>query len=391
MAIDKLLETDLLKNNVYDAWQFVVNTVKIINTAQYCKDVIADLIAGMSKEHDDWKNSLFSELFNQEGSVKSVSITTDNLPAYQLKISNIDTTAPFLLDKLTKDFFQYARNAFDCMSQIANAALLANKAKKVDSVDFPKILNVFNQQTYSQNFPYINNWYNNISASPEFAYIDAFNNRTKHTFDIYLKVSMDMFGNNNLSEINPFFRKDVQHDKTDIVTYLTDIFDFVTDSFDSFIEELKKEYPKQIYTENRIHKLNAHQQKMKQSPECDFSVVFIDSQDDIDKLSDEISVLLLHLFDDGEIYSKNCEIDTILIRKSKHEYIGKYVAEEPYGDDTLVKYRKYKKDPQTGQIVHIQAMMDWKKNPVFYKANPYMDFTTVSDDDEFLNRVQIPF
>lgn len=391
MTIDKAIEKDLYDNKVYDAWQFVINTIKTIDTAEYCKMVIFDLIAGMSKEHEDWKNALFSDLINQKSEVKRVSITTDNLPVHQLKVSNVEISSPFLLNKLTKDFFQYVRNSFDCMSQIANIALLANKAKKVDSVDFPAMFKVFNQQTYSQDFPDMSAWYNKINLTPEYNYIDAFNNRTKHTCDIYLKVSLDLFGDNNLSEINPFFRKDVQHDKQNIITYLNDIFNFVTASFDTFLCELKKEYPKKTYVDNRIHKLLAYQQKMNNSPDSNHSVVFIDATDRIENLPDEIQVLLLHQFDDEEIWSKNCEIDTILVRESEHNYIGRYIADEPYGDDTLLKYRKYRKDTRTGQEVYFQAMLDWKKKPIFYKANPYMDFTTVSDDDEFLKRIQIPF
>jgi len=390
MTIDDTLQNDLYDNNVYDAWQFVVNTAKIIETAEYCKMVILDLIAGMSKEHEDWKNALFSEFLSQKSEVKSVSITTDNLPVHQLKVFNVEISSSFLLDKLTKDFFQYVRNSFDCMSQIANVALLANKAKKVDSVDFPAMHKVFNQQTYSQDFSNMSAWYNKINLTREYNYIDAFNNRTKHTCDIYLKVSLDLFGGNNSSEINPFFRKDVQHDKQNITTYLNDIFDFVTASFDAFLCKLKKEYPKKNYVDNRIHKLLAYQQKMNDSPDSNHSVVFIEATDKIENLPNVIQVLLLHRFDNGEIRSKNCEIDTILVRESEHKYIGRYIADEPYGDDTLLKYRKYRKDTRTGQEVYFQAMLDWKKKPIFYKANPFMDFITVSDDNEFLKRVQLP-
>ena len=85
----------------------------------------------------------------------------------------------------------------------------------------------FNQATYSQDFPDISAWYNGIDSNPAFQYIDAFNNRTKHTCDVYLKVSMDFLGENHSSDINPFFRKDVQHDKKNISDYLNQIFDLV--------------------------------------------------------------------------------------------------------------------------------------------------------------------
>lgn len=34
--IDKTLEMELYKYNVYDAWQFVLNTSKTIDTAEFC-------------------------------------------------------------------------------------------------------------------------------------------------------------------------------------------------------------------------------------------------------------------------------------------------------------------------------------------------------------------
>lgn len=44
-------------------------------------------------------------------------------------------------------------NSFDSISQIINAGLLANKGKKVDSVDIQVMVKCFGQQTYSTAFP----------------------------------------------------------------------------------------------------------------------------------------------------------------------------------------------------------------------------------------------
>lgn len=393
--IKDTLKDDLYENGVYDAWQFVINTGKTISVIEYCRDAIIDLIGKMAGEHDAWKESLFNELMSQDNKVRQVSITTNNLPAYKIKVGDIEVTAPFLLDKLIKDFFQYSRNAFDSISQIANAACLASKAKKTDSVDFPAMLKVFNQLTYSQDFPYVSLWYNQIATNDKFIYIDAFNNRTKHTCDVYLKISMSLIGDNTSSEINPFFRKNEQHDKRDIITFLNEIFDFVNESFETFLVEIEKEYPKKIHTDNRINKLMAHQQKMTSSKESDFSYVYFETEKEIDSLPMEMGILLLNKVDDGEIYSKNCEIDTILIKdkNKENEYIGKYVANEPIGDDTLLKYRKYSKVKYIiGELPLVyQAMIEWKQKAIFYKVNPFIDVTTVSDDEEFLKRIQIPF
>lgn len=204
MIVDKQLGNELFDNGIYEAWQFVTNTARTLSTAEYCKDTILRLLFSMQQDYDAWKEVLWNDLMTQESKVKKVTVTTDSLPEYLTPIAGKDIPTRFLLDKLTKDFFQYARNVFDSISQIANVSLLGNKAKKPDSVDFPAMLKVFNQQTYSQNFPDMCVWYNTINADPAFQYIDAFNNRTKHTCDVYLKVSMDFWGIITLLILTPF-------------------------------------------------------------------------------------------------------------------------------------------------------------------------------------------
>jgi len=392
MTIDKTLENELYDNGIYEAWQFVKNTERTLHIAKYCKDTISRLIATMQQEHEEWKENLFNEVMSKEDGLRRISITSENLPVYNTSIANEDVSSQFLLDKLTKDFFQYVRNVFDSMSQIANVALLGARAKKADSVDFPAMLKVFNQQTYSQAFPDMSAWYNAVSADLAFQYIDAFNNRTKHTCDVYLKVSMDLLGDKHASNINPFYRKEIQHDKKDIVTYLNEIYDFVSKSFDDFMVELKKEYPKKTYIYNRYNKFKGWQQKMNSSPESDFAVIYFESTDDISVLPEEIDVLLLNRCDDGAIYCRNCNIDAILVKKAgtEHEFIGRYIADESCGDDTLVRYRKYRKDTQTGQVAFLKTTLEWKAHKTFYKWNPYISFKTVSDDDYFLARSQMP-
>lgn len=392
MIIDQVLENELYDNGIYEAWQFVKNTEGTLHIAKYCKDTISRLIAVMQQEHEEWKEALFDEIMAREDGVREISITSETLPVYNTSIVGEEISSRFLLDKLTKDFFQYVRNVFDSMSQIANVALLGARAKKADSVDFPAMLKVFNQQTYSQDFPDISAWYNAVSADPAFQYIDAFNNRTKHTCDVYLKVTMDFLGNNHSSNINPFYRKDIQHDKKDIVIYLNEIYDFVLKSFEDFMVALKKEYPKKMYLFNRYNTFKGWQQKMKSNPESDFAVIYFESADDISTLPDEIAILLLNRCDDGVIYCKNCNIDAILVKKAgtEHEFIGRYVADEPCGDDTLLRYRKYHKDTQAGQVAFVKTTFEWKAHKTFYKWNPYISFTTVSDDNFFLARSQMP-
>ena len=392
------LEKLLYDNSIYNAWQFVVNTAKTLHTADYCKKTIIALIRQMELEHSNWMNSLSQQLDEQnkeDGVNRRISIKSNDLPDHKVSIAGEEVDISFLLNKLTKDFFQYSRNAFDCMSQVVNAACLANKAKKLEKIDFGAMHGILNQATYSVDFPDIKAWYDIVAVCPEFVYIDAFCNRTKHTCDVYLKVSMALFGAENKTILNPFYQKSKQHDKQDLETYLSTIYTFVETSFEQFIDVLKTEIVKKRYVDRRYHTLKVYQQKFKDEPSKNFSVVYIDGTSPVTSMPEEIQVLLLAEYADGEIVSKNSTIDTIYINDptTSHVFLGKYIATESYGDDTLIKYRKYKReDPIPGSIpVFMQAMLDPENHKVFYHKNPFMDITSVSDDEEFLARIQLPF
>ena len=47
MVIDQTLENELYDNGIYEAWQFVINTVTTLSTARYCKETILRLLTSM--------------------------------------------------------------------------------------------------------------------------------------------------------------------------------------------------------------------------------------------------------------------------------------------------------------------------------------------------------
>lgn len=384
----------LFDNEIFDAYQYISNARKTIGIALFCKELILSLISKMEADHTAWQNDLFGQLFNQEDKIKSIALTASNMPTYDLEVCGIETSVPFLLDKLTKDFFQYIRNSFDCMSQAVNASCLASHAKNIERVDFGVMKSVFEQQTYDQMFPIITSWYEKIANSNEFSYIEAFNNRTKHICDVYLKLSMAIMGGENESTINPFLKKEMQHQRQTVSEYLTSIYDFASNAYSELLSELKVEILKKQLVENRFHKVKVYQQKFKSDTENGYSTVYIDATTDIANMPDEIEVLLVCEID-GEITAKNCPINTIYIKdpQTDHNYIGRYITTDICGDDTLLKYRKYQKYPYIEGTLPLcfQAMSEAENKGVFYHANPFMDITTISDDEDFLKRVQLPF
>lgn len=123
-------------------------------------------------------------------------------------------------------------------------------------------------------------------------------------------------------------------------------------------------------------------------------MVFIYATCGINNMPYEIQVLLIHE-DDDKISAKNCPVGTIYIKDPNDDtsYIGKYVAQDNCGDDTLINYRKYQKIVPEPNFLPLafQAMNADESKNVFYHVIQFMDITTISDDEDFLKRVQLPF
>lgn len=390
MQINKKFEKELANYFVYDSWQFALNTEKTIGIIHYCADVMQKLINQMVSEHVEWKNDLFDNIFSSDREEKSVTVTEDMLPGYGLNILGIELSYPFLLDKTIKDFFQYTRNTFDSMSQMVNSSILANKSKKRDIVDFPRMLSVFNQQTYSILFPDIQNWYNDVSKDSIFQYIDAFNNRTKHTCDVHIDLSMSLFNDNHTSKLSTFYKSSQQQIERNILDIVQDILDFTENRFKELIRIIENEIKKEVYTANRYHHLFCYQQKMKNDPNSELSVVYIPVGNERAELPNTIRILLLNNSSD-DIWTKNCQFKNIFVRGSNEEYIGMYIRSSSTKQDTLIEYAEYKKVEKTPFYGWSEVWQAYSSDKTFYKSNPYISVTTVSDDEEFIKRVQIPF
>ena len=392
---DDSLRKDLIAHKIYSAWQFIEYTEKNISIVQYCADTLNNIIGKMTMKTVRWQQDIvddFVDCVTEDGKkVKKLAITTENSPAYELRVAGEKVDPLFLFDKLLRDFFQYTMNALDSMSQIINAGLLANKGKAVDSVDIQIMTRTFNQQTYSAAFPKMKTWLNNISQSDEFKYIEAINNRTKHTADIANKLSMGILGSSNKTEIGPFFRKDVQHEKMELSDQLQATLDFLNKTWSDFLVLFKEEYVRDVYIEKRRHSISGvRQQKLKEEPDQDLSYAYISTEKDFDSMPDEFYILLVSDREES-VYAHECPFDTILITgEDNTNVLGRYCADQIIGDDCLLHYRKYVKDKTViGEVC--MAYLSQEKNKVFYHSNPYFDVESVSNDEEFLKRTMLPF
>lgn len=379
--VNDTLKRELIKHKIYSSWQFIEYTEKNIATVRYCADTIYNLVKKMTIQTVRWEQDIASDFIDditEDGiKVRRLSVPTDNFPKYEVSVAGEKIDPWFLFDKILRDFFQYAMNSFDSMSQIVNVGLLANKGKKVDSVDIQKMVSCFSQQTYKKEFPRMHEWLDKLEESPEFKYIEAINNRTKHTADISNKLSMGILGSSNTAEIGPFFRKDVQHDKRELNDLLQAMLDFITTSWYEFLDVFKTEYKKDKFVQNRIHKIaGVRQQKLKNDPANNLSYAYIDVEGDFDSMPEELGILLVR--DNEEICSHQCPFNAILvIGKSNTDILGRYIAKDIIGDDCLLHYRKYIKDKD---VKGTRCMRyTHKEKTIFYKKNPYFIVESISD------------
>ena len=387
-------QKDLASHHVLTSWQFIQYTQKNIHISEYCADILERIIEKMTQKTIRWQQDLFSDFVEEtlpDGrKAKKVTVTSDNSPTYELRVAGEKVDSWFLFDKLLRDFYQYTMNSFDSISQIANSGLLANRGKKVDSVDFQRIAACFAQQTYAAAFPKTSAWFSSISQSSEFQYIEAINNRTKHTADISNKLSMGILGSSNTARIGPFFRKDVQHGKQELSDQLRATLDFLHTSWDDFLSIFCDEYVLDVFTENRLSKIGGvYQQKLKEDPSQDHAYAYLEVVTDFASMPDEIYILLVRENDD-EVLAHNCPFEHLLVRDhDERTILGRYTADSKVGDDCLLYYRKYVKDTTTsGMACYFDAIQNCQ---VFYRNNPFFKITVVSDDDKFIGRSSLPF
>lgn len=389
---DFVFQKDLLVHKVYTSWQFIEFTRKNIETVQYCYDTIISIIEKLTIKTIRWEQNLFSD-FIEDVTVdgkqgRKVAVTKDNIPSYELRVAGEKVNPWFLFDKLLRDFFQYCMNSLDSISQIANAGLLANNKKKVDAVDFQRMASTFAQTTYKTEFPKTSAWFEKVNSSIEFKYIEAINNRTKHTADISKKLSMGILGSANQTEIGPFFRKEVQHDKRELSDQLIATIDFLNQIWTEFLSVFCDEFVLDKYVDNRFHKISGvYQQKIQGDPEQDLSYAYIVTENGFENMPNEIYVLFVD--DRDEISAHISPFETILICKDEHTILGRYKSDSIFGEDCLLEYRKYIKD----ENVKGPACVFYEKQnkPKFYHWNPFFTVNVVSDDDDFINRSAMPF
>lgn len=355
------VKDDFYEYDVFDAAQYLQSAVKNYVTASFCYELIQKLIDKQKDEQVEFQQKLQKELNTQlEISGRGeVSIGEDDFPKGNFNLFELEIGYGFLLEKITKDFFQYARNIFDALGQFINSGLIANESKDNERVDFEKILKLFTKESLLTDFPLTSACITNIESSHEYTYLTHTNNRVKHIHDPKLIITQDLFGVESQFLIAPFQKKGQDHPEYDIITIVKNILFFCDQSIDSVYKSVDTEMKKRLKSSNRFHKLRCYAQIYTISKNKSFTVYYLEVNASTDELADELQLLLVS--GDNQ-YAFEIDLDEILIcvcaDKEPPKCIGKFVAIEKPKKDGLHHYRKYKKEISNNGLFDFFKYMD---------------------------------
>lgn len=327
----------LLEYKVYDSWQFVTNSIKNLETAEYCSDLIRRLLNAMDEEQEQKNEEMWNKL-EEEG---EYSFNIDDFPKWEVDILGKSVSYYFLLDKYIKDFFQYLRNSLDSIAQFINLTLLAENPMDIERVDFPRVLTKLIKQP---NFVAVKTEMDFIKSSVEYAYISEFNNKVKHISDAKLVISRGILDNSGKNLISSFVKKGEPFKEQDINTIVAQTYSFIESHLDLLIGNVKNEISNLAMRDRRYHQIKFEGQRINGDAQNTFTNIFIECADN-DKLADEIGILFVNDVDKDNIRVMNCEYDEIFVKDEEGKYVGKYKALESYdGYIDLLQYRRYKKE-----------------------------------------------
>jgi hypothetical protein len=311
MNIDfRLLERSLAEHKVYDAWQYVKSLHETLGYMNMSYNLI-------NKVYEHRKNVLEStknEIIETAMLKGNASIEQEHLNKTNINIADylIDDVA--FLRKNSIEFFHYARVSMDVLFQIVNAALLGDEAYPVtDRQLLRKVLSKLNS-----NFPNLHQQLSTIKDNAEYKYLSAFDNFIKHIKTILITVKNSfIIGNIDEFYINEFLYDNVFFERTEALGKIKDINDYVINTIGNVLIEVINQVPNCLDNSHRIQeiKFKMQVQKNENGDKIDFLAFFIEVENDLSELPNEIKVYPLIIKPNGEIYSFDFRSEKLFVKK----------------------------------------------------------------------------
>lgn len=344
MSFDyKEFQKELAQQKVYDTWQYVNSLLEMLTYMR----LSSELIEKVYLQRGDKLKEKEQEIMQKAIETGKGTVYESDLHCTDLEIAGITIDDRLFLQKTTIEFFHYARMCVDILFQIINAALLGDSSFSVE--DHSLILKVNTELANNPNFATIKNLLDTNKNDNTFKYIQAFDNYIKHIKTVLVTVKNSFFlGNNNEFEIREFINDGVVYPSKDAITTVRGANQYISDFIETVLTEVKTQLPNCVDNSHRIHNISFKLlvKELETGVQVNYISFFIDVQNDLSELPNEIKVLPLIIKPNDEIYYFDFRFKKIFIKKQGTDESGIIgCAEIKNGFDTNEFYRVFTVSP----------------------------------------------
>ncbi|WP_412347201.1 hypothetical protein [Clostridium cadaveris] len=334
----KEFQKELAHQKVYDTWQYIDSLREMLSYME----LSYQLLVNVHKNRVDSLKTQQSKILQQAIETGSASVKESDLHCTDLKIAGLTIDDGIFLRKTIVEFFHYARMSMDIMFQIINAALFGDES--FDITDRRLIGKVNRKLGTVASFSKLKVLLDANKINPTFLYLQAFDNYIKHIKTILVTIKTSFL----LGSKDEFFIKDFVYDGTlypmvNALDKVKEVNDYVQQTAEAILTEVKNQLPNCLNNSQRIQNITFKQviKENAQSHAVEYISFFIDVQNDINELPNEIKVLPLLVKPNDEIYSFDFRIKKIFIRKKGSE------------EDGIVGYAELKNGLETNEFYRV--------------------------------------
>lgn len=339
MSLDiKEFQKELAHQKVYDTWQYVDSLREMLTYM----DLSYQLVVNVHKNRVDSLKVQQSKILQEAVETGSASVKESDLHCTDLKIAGLDIDDSIFLRKTIVEFFHYARMSVDIIFQIINAALFGDESFEI--MDRQLIRKVNNKLDAISSFANLKTLLDANKVNQTFIYLQAFDNYIKHIKTILVTVKTSfVIGSNDEFLIKDFIYDGIPYPMVNALDKVKEVNDYVQQKAEEILTEVKDQLPNCLNNSQRIQNISFKQvmKENAQSKAVEYISFFIDVQNDISELPNEIKVLPLLVKPNDEIYSFDFRIKKIFIREKGCE------------EDGIVGYAELKNGLETNEFYRI--------------------------------------
>ncbi|MCH1978246.1 hypothetical protein MCG44_00565 [Lawsonibacter sp. OA9] len=317
MAVDlKEFKKKLAENKVYDAWQYVESLKETLGYMSVSYDMLV-------KVHEHRVNTLKvveQDLLQEACSTGKASCKTSDLEKTNLNIGGYILDDTVFLRKTSMEFFHYGRISMDVLFQIVNAALLGDEAISVEDKGLLKKL--LSKLSSKPEFATLLQLMDNNKNDAKYQYLIAFDNFMKHIKTILITVKNSiLIGTIDSFKINSFCYGGEFYPEENALDKIKELHDYVIHTIDTILNEVLLQIPNCFSNSQRIQEIHYKQVFTEKEGKnfLNYMTFFIDVDNDLSELPQEIKVFPLIIKPNDEIYSFDFRFDKIFIRKRGSE------------------------------------------------------------------------